>query len=323
MTTTTGARGPLPGQENVKGILCVVAGVAVFFLQDLVLKFISGGYPLHQAMVLRSLAAIPFMALLVWRDGGMTTLLTRGWRMMLGRGVVMFLAYTTYYLALAALPLATVVAIYFASPLFITILSVLVLREHVGWHRWAAVVAGFIGVVIMVRPGGALFDWAAVLPVSSALFYAWGMIVTRKHGGAETAAAMAVYGNVVFLALALMLAAVFGSGAFASEEHKSLGFLLRGWVWPAPFDLALMLACGPIAAAGLTLLAQGYRIAAANVVTPFEYTGMIWGVAFGWIIWRDLPDPVGWLGIAIIVGSGLYVLWREGRGARAPVTPDP
>lgn len=321
--TAIPTQGQGPRQDNLAGILCIIAGVAVFFLQDLVLKFISGGYPLHQAMVIRSLAATPFLAFLVWRQGGTQTLRTPGWRMMIGRGVVMFLAYATYYLALAGLPLATVVAIFFASPLFITILSVLVLGERVGWHRWAAVAAGFAGVVILVRPGGNLFDWAAVLPVMAALFYAWGMIVTRKHGGTETAAAMALYGNFVFLVLALCLAALFGGGQFASEEHKSIAFLLRGWVWPTALDLALMLACGPIAAAGLTLLAQGYRIAASNVVTPFEYTAMIWGVLFGWLIWRDLPDRNGWLGIAIILCAGLYVLWREGRNPRAPATPHP
>lgn len=321
--TATALRNLGPRHDNLAGITCVVAGVAIFFLQDLVLKFISGGYPLHQAMVIRSLAATPFLAFLVWRQGGMQTLRTPGWRMMINRGVVMFLAYLTYYLALAALPLATVVAIFFASPLFITILSVLVLRESVGWHRWLAVAAGFAGVVILVRPGGNLFDWAAVLPVTAALFYAWGMIVTRKHGGTETAPAMALYGNFVFLALALALAAIFGGGQFASEHHKSVAFLLRGWVWPTPFDMGLMLACGPIAAAGLTLLAQGYRIAASNVVTPFEYTAMIWGVIFGWLIWGDLPDRAGWLGIAIIMGAGLYVLWREGRNWRMPVAPLP
>lgn len=156
MTTTVP---PLPLSRNTAGILFLIAGIAVFAVQDLILKLLSGTYPLHQAMVLRSLTAVPFLLALVRLNGGMATLVTPGLRRMVGRGFVMFVAYTSYYLALAALPLATTVALYFAAPLFITLLSVLILKEDVGALRWLAVVTGFAGVIIMVRPGSALFDW--------------------------------------------------------------------------------------------------------------------------------------------------------------------
>ena len=146
-----------------------MAGIAVFSVQDLILKLLSGAYPLHQAMVLRSLTALPLLLLLVHRDGGLGTLFTPNTRAMILRGGVMFLAYTSYYLALAALPMATTVALYFSAPLFITILSVVILKETVGPRRWVALFAGFAGVLIMVRPGGDLFDWAALLPVIAGL----------------------------------------------------------------------------------------------------------------------------------------------------------
>ncbi len=309
---------PLPQmrRESARGIAFLVAGIAVFSVQDLILKWLSGEYPLHQAMVLRSLTAIPFLLLLLRIEGGTATLFTPGTRRMILRGVVMFLAYTTYYLALAALPMATTVALYFSAPLFITVLSVVFLSESVGPRRWTALLAGFVGVVIMVRPGGDLFDWAAILPVFSGLTYAVSMISARKLGTTETAAALAFWGNAVFLGAALIMSAVLGSGAFAAEAHPSLAFLLRGWTTPTPFDLMLMMSCGVVAALGLTLLTQAYRIAEASVVTPFEYTGLIWSVLYGWIIWGDWPDVTGWIGITIIVGAGLYVLWREGRDRR-------
>ena len=121
---------------------------------------------------------------------------------------------------------------------------------------------------------------------------------------------MAFYGNGVLLIGALALALVLGGGAFAAGGHRSLGFLLRGWVSPPPTDLVLMLSCGLVAAAGLTLLTQAYRIAEANVVAPFEYTALVWAVLYGWVFWRDWPDATAWGGIAIIVGAGLYVLYR-------------
>ncbi|NBE08706.1 DMT family transporter [Paragemmobacter ruber] len=309
MTTTPH---PLPGQ-TAKGIAFLVAGVAVFSVQDLILKLLSGAYPLHQAMLLRSLTAIPFLLFLVHWEGGLRSLVTPGTRAMILRGLVMFAAYTCYYLALAALPMATTVALYFSAPLFITILSVVFLSETVGPRRWIALMAGFAGLLIMVRPGGALFDWAALLPVLSGLTYAISMIAARRLGTSETASALAFWGNAVFLMGAILLSLIFGSGAWEGDAHPSLAFLLRGWVMPTALDLALMMACGIIAAAGLTLLTQAYRVAEASVVTPFEYTGLIWSVLFGWLFWRDWPDGTDWAGIAIITGAGLYILWREAR----------
>lgn len=305
-------------RESAKGIAFLVAGVAVFSLQDLILKLLSGDYPLHQAMVLRSLTAIPFLLGLVHMEAGLKSLFTAGTWAMIRRGVIMFLAYTCYYLALPALPMATTVALYFSAPLFITMLSVLMLGERVGPRRWFALLAGFVGVVIMLRPTGAVFEWAALLPVFSGFAYALSMISARRLGTTESAAALAFWGNAVFLAAALVLSAVLGTGAYGGEAHPSLAFLLRGWVMPTAFDAMLMMSCGVIAAAGLTLLTQAYRIAEASVVTPFEYTGMIWSVLYGWMFWRQWPDATAWAGIAIIIGAGLYVLWREQTTRRQP-----
>jgi drug/metabolite transporter (DMT)-like permease len=292
--------------SNTTGILCLTAGIAVFSVQDLILKLLSGDYPLHQAMVLRSLTAIPFMLALVWLfDGSLRTLLSRGWPAMLGRGLLNFTAYTAYYLALAALPMATTVALYFTAPLIITVLSVIVLHEKVSARRWLAVVAGFAGVLIMVRPGGDLFDWAALLPVFCGFAYAASMILARTMGSRDTAAAMAFWGN-------LALSAYYGTGQHAGDSHPSLAFLTRGWATPTGFDLFLMCACGAIAAIGLTLLTHAYAISQSSVVAPFEFTFALWGILWGWLFWSDLPDALGWLGIAIIIAAGVYVLRAEG-----------
>jgi drug/metabolite transporter (DMT)-like permease len=307
------ATGPAPQHAVFKGVACLILGIAVFSLQDLVIKLVSDGYPLHQALTIRSLTALPLLLLMVALDGGLGQLATRRWQPVLGRAAVMFTAYGSYYLGLAALPLATCVALFFTAPLFITMLSVLVLGEKVGPRRWAAVVVGFLGVLIVLRPGSEVFDWAALLPVYAGLAYGVAQILARRLGGTERSSVMAFYGNGLFLAGGLALAAVLGGGGFAGEGHKSLAFLLRGWVRPSPWDLTLMMACGVVAAAGLTLLTQAYRVAHANVVAPFEYTALVWGVLYGWLIWSEMPGPTTWLGIAIVVGAGLYVLYRERR----------
>lgn len=302
---------PTLPRSSTLGITCLVAGILVFSVQDMILKFLSGGYPLSEAMVLRSLTAAPILAVFAWRDGGLRTLFTAGIGRMVLRGVVMLVAYTSYYLALPALPIASAVALYFSAPLFITVLSVVWLGERVSLPRWIAVAAGFAGVVVMVRPGATLFEWAALLPVISGLAYGVSMIFARTMGGRETATSMAFWGNAVFLLGAIAMALAFGDGRYAAGAHPSMQFLLRAWVWPSAFDAALMCGCGIIAAMGLTLLTQAYRSTPASVVAPFEYSAMLWGVIWGWLVWRDWPDLMSWVGISIIIGAGLFVLWRE------------
>lgn len=296
-------------RSTLSGILFLLAGIAVFSVQDLILKRLSGDYPLHQAMVLRSATAIPFLLMLVHRSGGWPSLFNRGTRWMIARGLVMFLAYTAYYLALPALPIATTVSLYFSAPLFITVLSVLLLGEKVSGLRWLAVLAGFAGVLVMVRPGRELFEWAALLPVISGMAYGLSMIVARLMGESQTAAAQAFWGNAVFLCLAAVMALTLSDGDLAAGAHPSLAFLMRPWVMPTGLDLALMMGCGVIAAAGLVLLTQAYRIAEANAVAPFEYSAMIWGLLWGWWAFGDWPVALDWAGIAIITGAGLAVVY--------------
>jgi drug/metabolite transporter (DMT)-like permease len=310
-TAIGGPAARLDRDERIKGMICLTAGIAVFSIQDLIIKLLSGDYPLHQAMVIRSLTAVPLLLLLVALDGGVGNLASKRPGLLIGRGLIMFSAYTSYYLGLAALPIAKSVALYFTAPLFITMLSVFALGETVGPRRWAAVAVGFAGVLIMVRPGSQFFEWASLLPLYGGLAYAVSQIITRKLGEVERTTVMTFYGNGVFLMGGALLAGTFGAGGLASEEHASLAFLVRGWAWPTTVDFLLMAACGVVAAAGLTLLTQAYRVAPANTIAPFEYSALIWGALYGWLFWHELPAANTWLGMAIIVGAGLYVLYRE------------
>lgn len=297
-----------------RGILALTLGIAIFSVQDVILKLLSGDYPLHQAMLIRSLTALPFhLAIVWWFDGRLSTITTPGWWKMLARGLLNFVAYTAYYLGLAYLPLADTIALFFTSPLFITLTAVLFLGERVRFLTSVAVAAGFAGVLLIVKPGADGIDLAALLPILGALGYALSMIAARSLGRTESAAAMAFWGNVCFLLCALTLSAVYGSGAFAGASHPSLAFLTRGWVMPTLTDLLLMASCGLIAAIGLTLLTYAYRVAPSATVAPFEYSFMFWGLLWGWLFWDNIPDGLAWVGIAVIIAAGLVVI-------RAPQT---
>ncbi|MEO6299125.1 MAG: EamA family transporter, partial [Paracoccaceae bacterium] len=257
--------------RTLLGIACLIGGVSVFSVQDLILKLISGAYPLYEAMTIRGLTSTPILLMFVWLEGGRASLFNAGTKQMILRGAVMFLAYFTFYIALAGLPLPTTVALYYSAPLFITVLSVGFLGEKVGLPGWLAVVTGFGGVVIMLHPGTALFSWTSLLPILSGLTYALSMIAARHMGTTHSASALAFWGNSVFLGFALIMAAFLHSGAYANESGPSLGFLTRGWINPNLSDLCLMMTCGVVAAIGLWLLTQAYRMAAASTVAPFEY----------------------------------------------------
>lgn len=298
--------------KNTRAILYLILGIAIFSVQDLILKLLSGTYPLHQMMVARSLTAVPLMLGLVYFfDGTFKTLISPAWPAMLLRGLMNFLAYGAYYLALASLPIATTVALYFTAPLFITILSVLILRETVALPRWVAVLIGFMGVVLMMQPQSGSFDAVALLPVFCGFAYAGLMIMARIMGAQNSGAAMAFWGNIAFLLCAVALSLVYGWGDAATGTHPSMAFLVRGWVWPTGFDLFLMCACGAIAALGLTLLTLAYTTGQSSIVAPFEFTFAFWGLLWGWLFWRDLPNALGWIGFALIIGAGIYVLRNE------------
>jgi drug/metabolite transporter (DMT)-like permease len=301
-----------------RGILALVLGIAVFSAQDVILKLLSGTYPLYQAMIIRSLTGVPLLlAIVLWLDGSLATITTRNWWLMLARGLLGFVAYTAYYLGLAALPMADTVALFFTAPLFITVLAGLAFGERIRALTWAALAAGFVGMILIFNPTASLFDPAALLPVIGALGYALQQLAARFLGRTETSAAMTFWSNLTFLACGLMLAVIFGSGGLEGTGHPSLTFLTRGWQ-PLPFhDLLFFMACGVIAAVGLSLLTYAYRVAPSSTVAPFEYTFIFWGVLWGWTVWAELPGRTAWAGIALLIVAGLFVIRAEARNEKA------
>jgi drug/metabolite transporter (DMT)-like permease len=305
-----------------KGILFAVAGIFVLSIQDVAIKSISGAYPVHEIVFIRSLFAIPPILLLAHLEGGLTLLRTRQPWLQLARACAMFAAYTLYYLALAALPLADTVALTNSAPLFVTALSVPLLGERVGIRRWLAVLLGFLGVVVMMQPGASVFDPAAALAVSAALCYALSAVTARRLGGTDSASSMAFYPTVFYLAAGGVVGLTIGNGAFETGGHASLQFLLRAWAFPPWQDLTLIALCGLFAALAFYALSQAYRIAPATTVAPFEYVSVPFSVVLGFLVWQEFPGTHTLAGMALVVGSGLYVLRRESSPARTESASD-
>jgi drug/metabolite transporter (DMT)-like permease len=298
----------ITSRNNLLGIAALCSGALVFSLQDTVIKAISGEHAVTLAIVIRAIVSFPIIVAMVAASGGIRQLDTPHWKIMVLRGCILLCAYTSYFLAFPALPLAEAIALYFMVPLLITVMSGPLLGEHVSLKAWAAVALGLVGVFVILKPGMGLFEPAALLSLVSAATYAYAMILARKHGTNVPATVMTFYQNAVYLVGALSIAVVIMVLGIEPTGHPSFDFLVRDWKVPNIYDLGLMGLCGIIAAFGATLLAQAYRLGQANIVTPFEYTGMIWGVVFGFLFFNEVPQWTTFVGMGLIALAGVLAL---------------
>jgi drug/metabolite transporter (DMT)-like permease len=291
--------------RNLLGIAFLCAGVLVYSLQDAIIKKISGEYAVTEALFLRSLVAVPLLIGMVHYEVGLSALNSSQMQWLTLRSIVLFLSYTTYYIAFPALPLAEAVTLYFTVPLFITSLAGPFLGEKVSGTSWLAVVVGFAGVVVVLQPGTSLFEPAALFSLLSAFFYASCALLARRLGVTESASVMAFYQNFIFLVGALLVAFLWRLVDTHDPEHPSLAFLTRPWIWPPPRDFLLMAACGAIAAVGATLLTHAYRIGEANRVGLFEFTGIFWIPLWGLLFFSEVPRWTTIAGAALVIGAGI------------------
>ncbi|MCB1410215.1 MAG: DMT family transporter [Rhodobacter sp.] len=298
------------------GALCAVGGSLCFSLGDMAIKFLSGAYPLHEIILIRSMIGMAILlAVIMPLAGGYARIRTRQPGKHLLRGAFVVVANMAFFLALSAMPLANATAIFYVSPLMIALFSVLFLGERVGPRRWAAIGAGLLGVVIMVRPGSDTFSAIALLPLLAAASYAGLQIMTRKLGLGESAATMAFYIQVTFISFSVVFGLAVGNGRFDPGGDGTLSFLLREWVWPAPADLPFFALAGLGTSVGGLLISQAYRLCEAALVAPLEYVAMPMAIFWGLTVFGDWPDAVSWIGIGFILGAGLYMVWRETRAS--------
>jgi S-adenosylmethionine uptake transporter len=311
----------LRSNPQLAAITSILTGMLCISVQDTVIKWVSGDYPLHEIVLGRAVVAVFLVLGIMKLEGGFHLLRTKVIKLHLTRGALLVTANMSYFLALAILPIAEAMSIFFVAPLFITALSVPFLGEKVGIRRWAAVTIGLVGVLVVIRPGTGVFEWAALLPIIGAMSYAILQIITRRMGVTERASTMAVYVQLTFIVVSAGFGLVAGDGGFVADgDHPSKQFLLRAWVWPTPVDAALIALCGTMTAGTSYLLAQAYRLAEPTMIAPFEYVALPLVMIWGFVLWGDLPDMISLLGIALIVGGGLFVFYRESiRGSKLVV----
>jgi drug/metabolite transporter (DMT)-like permease len=288
---------PIASREEIRaGIFYMIASVAVFSVINAVVKWEAARYPLNEVVFFRCLfSLVPCLALLA-ATGGFRRLRTQRLKEHIGRGAMQFISMMCIFAAFGLMPLADAVSISFSSPLFLTLLSIPLLGERVGRHRWAAVLVGFLGVLVMIRAGGGfgggIASTGALLALLSALIGASVTIAVRRMTLTEATATLVTYQALVTTVLSAVL-------------------LPFAWTTPDWQDVLAMAAIGLCSAVGQYWWTQAFRFAPAAVAAPFSYLAMIWALLLGYFVWGDVPTPLLLTGAMVVAVSGLYILYRE------------
>lgn len=280
------------------GILCICAGALCLAVNDAFSKYLDAYYPVMEIIFFRMLFSLPLIVASGLYKEGWQAFIPRAPYMQIGRGVAAIAAPISYISALAVLPLGATAAISFASPLFITLFAVIFFAERPGWRQWLATGLGFAGVILVIQPGSAVFTWGAILPLGAAIAYAWLMISGRS---------LANRGDSIWVTM------IYSSTV---PMFISLGFMPWGWSMPTGSHWLAFIGAGLFGGAAITLITQAFRVGSASVVAPFDYTGLLWATFLGWIFWDEIPTPMGFLGMAVIVASGVYLALRQGAPRR-------
>ena len=280
-------------RRQVRAIVTMLVAVAVFALMDAGLKTLSAHYPPFQVAALRGAASLPLVLAWALLTTGVAPLLHVRWPLHLLRGVLGIAMMASFVYALHRLPLSTAYSIFFVAPLLLTAMSVPLLHERVGPRRWAAIVVGLVGVVVLLRPGGAgMLSMAALAVLLAALMYAVSAITVRVLARSDSSQAMVVW---------MMAMMAVGAGLLA----------LPNWVPLRGEDAWTIAGVGVAGAVGQYAITEAFRLGEASLLAPLEYTALVWGVLLDATLWGVVPDGVTWIGAAIIVASGLYLLRRE------------
>ena len=275
---------------RLAGIGLMLLAIFMFSFGDALGKFMVSTYSVGQLLWLRACAALVVLAPMMWRHRADFMRLERPWLQLL-RVTLSTLEVAAFFLATVYLPLADVITCYLACPIFVTALSAILLRERVGWRRWTAVVVGFCGVMIALRPSTQTVSWPAMIALGGSLSFAFLMLITRSLRATPD----------------IVLASSQFMGTFALGAAMSP----FGWVTPSLGSLGLFAAAGCISVGALLCVNRSLKLAPASVVVPYQYSMIVWAVAFGYVVFGDVPEPATIIGAAIIIGAGIYIFLRE------------
>ncbi len=315
------AAGAVPARSRaLEGILCIEAGMLLFVVQDGMMKAMLGEFPVWQLIFARAVVALVLLTPLILWLGRPHRLITPLWPWHLARAGLFTGGFSMFYAAFPFMGLAEVTTIFFAAPLITATLAAVWLGEHIGPHRLGALLVGFAGVIIAMNPGGETFSWVALLPLACAATYAASQVIVRRIGEEETTLTIGLHtiglSGLLILPIGWSAATLFGLGE--AHPHLSWDWSLGSW-----HDVGRLALLGGAGMIGYMLLSRAYQVANPSLVAPFDYTYLPMVAVMAYFVWDETPGVTTFIGMVMIVLSGLYLGHRELKAARRREEPAP
>ena len=297
--------------NNPKGIILILLAMMVFSVQDGIMKYIFSFVSLYEVYLIRTVVSFALILFYLKLTKEPIVFKTQYPLLTFCRVIIFFFGFTSFYISLTVLPLGFATSLFFVTPFLITIFAHFFLKEEIGIRRWSAIVVGFIGVYITLNPDFSNFNYLSLLPILCAFCYSLSMIIIKKTSDKDSVytQTFTFYFGAMFFSIIFYF--VIGDGQYNTIDHPASQFIFREWFVNLESSILFMVTTGITATVAFLLLFTAYRIASPAVVSPFEYSILLWAPLIGWIYFEEIPNLNTVIGILIIVSSGIYIFIRE------------
>ena len=309
--------------NNPKGIIFILLAMFVFSVQDSIMKYIYNFASLYEIYLIRTLVSLGIILLFLKLTKKPIIFKTQYPLLTFCRVVLFFFGFSFFYVSLTVLPLGTATALFFVTPFLITIFAKFFLKEQIGPRRWLAVVVGFIGVYIILNPDFSNFDYMSLTPILCALCYSLSMIIIKLTSEKDSVYTQTFSFYIGAIIISIVFYFIIGDGEYNTINHPASQFIFREWFTNLETSMLLMVITGITASLAFIFIFTAYRIASPAVVSPFEYSILLWSSLSGWYFFNEVPDLNTIIGMLLIVFGGIYIFIREKAQDQSIVTEKP
>ena len=309
--------------NNTKGIILILAAMLIFAVQDSLMKYIYNSVSLYEVYIIRTVISFILVIIFLKILKKPIVFKTHYPLLTLCRVILFFFGFSSFYVSLTIMPLATATALFFVTPFLITIFAKFILKDQIGLRRWIAVIVGFIGVYIILNPNFDDFDYFSLTPILCAFCYSLSMIIIKKTSEKDNVYQQMFQFYIGATIISIIFYFFIGDGRYNTIDNPAAQFIFREWFSNLEFSLIYMITLGFTAAAAFLLIFSAYRIASPAVISPFEYSILIWSTLSGWIFFNEVPNINTMIGMFLIVVGGIYIFMREKAQEQSIVTEKP
>ena len=297
--------------NNPKGIIFILLAMLVFSVQDSIMKYIFSFVSLYEVYLIRTLVSLIVILLFLKLTKKAIIFKTQYPLLTFCRVVLFFFGFSFFYVSLTVLPLGTATALFFVTPFLITIFAKFFLKEKIGPRRWLAVIIGFIGVYVILNPDFSNFDYMSLTPILCAFCYSLSMIIIKVTSEKDNVYTQTFSFYIGAIIISTIFYFIISDGQYNTVDHPASQFIFREWFSDLENSILLMIATGFTASLAFILIFSAYRIASPAVVSPFEYSILLWSTLSGWYFFNEIPDLKTLIGMILIVCGGIYIFIRE------------